>query len=100
MKLKGYAILLTSLMAAMLGFDAAWTFTKMEVQDCLAISLFLAIGVAVGFMFLVDYLEKEPEEEPERKSMFVDMDGLNVLVQQSSKKKSPTVTANNSQGKF
>jgi hypothetical protein len=88
-KIKFYAAVATAMVVAMIGFDSLWMFTEISVEDCLALSLFMALGVAIAFMFLVDAEEERTQEHDEDQEMssgdarFVTVDGLNVLIQRS-----------------
>lgn len=87
MSLREYAAILTGVLTAIFAFDCLWAATKLHVEHVIALSMFAAIGVGLLFMLFADKDEVELEnQEPEETSRFVDVGGLNVLIQRSHKK--------------
>ena len=85
MDLRGYAMVMTSILAGIFTFDVLWVLTKVEVQDAMMLSMFAALAAGIGFIRFVSreerYMDKEEREETSR---FETEGGLSVLIQRSS----------------
>lgn len=67
----------------MISFDAIWNLTLEPIENVLAWSFFIGLAVALAFIFAMDKLPKA--RKPEKRSAFIEEDGLSVMVQRSSR---------------
>lgn len=81
--MRGYAGIITGVAAAMISFDVAWNTTQMALENCLAWSFFIGLAVALAFIFAMEKLAEA--RKPEKRSAFIEEDGLSVMVQRSSR---------------
>lgn len=81
--MRGYAGIITGVAAAMISFDVAWNTTQMALENCLAWSFFIGLAVALAFIFAMDKLPKTRKRE--KRSAFIEEDGLSVMIQRSSR---------------
>lgn len=84
--MRGYAAILTGTISAMIGFDICWNLTEKPLEWCLAVSFFVGLFIAIGFIALTDVIadQKKPvkKSKPERTAKFVRMEnGLDVMIQ-------------------
>lgn len=85
MNIRGYAGVLTSILAGIFVFDGLWVLTKIDVQDALAFSMFAALAAGIGFIRFVSREERYMDAEEKREtSRFETEGGLSVLIQRSS----------------
>lgn len=85
--MRGYSGIATGTVAAMIAFDVIWNLTTKPVEDCLALSFFIGLGVAIAFVALTDMVSKRQHRSREvRQARFVETEsGLSVMIQRSSK---------------
>ena len=67
----------------MISFDAIWNLTAEPIENVIAWSFFIGLAVAIVFILALDKLPKA--KEPEKRSMFIEEDGLSVMIQRSSR---------------
>ena len=67
----------------MISFDAIWNLTAEPIENVIAWSFFIGLAVALAFIFAMDKLPKA--RKPEKRSAFIEEDGLSVMVQRSSR---------------
>lgn len=83
--MRGYAAILTGTVSAMIGFDVCWNLTEKPLEWCLAVSFFVGLFVAIGFIALTDVIAGQKpakKRKPEWTAEFVDLEnGLSVMIQ-------------------
>ena len=85
MSIRGYAMVMTSILTGIFVFDGLWVLTKVDVQDAMMLSMFAALAAGIGFIWLASREEQNMEkEEREETSRFETEGGLSVLIQRSS----------------
>ena len=88
--MRWYAGIATGTVAAMIAFDAIWNLTTKPVEDCLALSFFIGLAVALGFILLAGlFSEKKHRPRNVRQARFVKTEsGLSVMIQKSGRRAS------------
>ena len=81
--MKGYAGIITGTVAAIISSDVIWNLTQEPIESVLAWSFFIGLAVALAFIYAVDKLPKT--QKPEKRSAFIEEDGLSVMIQRSSR---------------
>ena len=81
--MKEYAGIITGAAASMISFDAIWNLTAEPIENVIAWSFFIGLAVALAFIFAMDKLPKTRKRE--KRSAFIQEDGLSVMVQRSSR---------------
>ena len=81
--MKEYAGIITGAAASMISFDAIWNLTLEPIENVIAWSFFIGLAVALAFILAADKLPKA--RKPEKRSAFIEEDGLSVMIQRSSR---------------
>lgn len=86
--MRGYAGVITGAASSMIAFDVIWNLTTKPVEDCLALSFFIGLGVTLGFIALTDMVSKRQHRSREvRQARFVETEsGLSVMIQKSGRR--------------
>ena len=84
--MREYAGIVTGTVAAMIAFDVIWNLTTRPVEDCLALSFFVGLGVTLGFIALTEMVSKRQHRSRRvRQTRFIETEsGLSVMLQRSS----------------
>ena len=67
----------------MISFDVIWNLTLEPIENVIAWSFFIGLAVALAFIFAMDKLPKTRKRE--KRSAFIEEDGLSVMIQRSSR---------------
>lgn len=90
--MREYASILTGTVATMISSDILWNTTAKPIEDVVFMALLIGVAVGIGFMTLTEMFGKpksDPVKEKRSRSKFVTLDnGLSVLVQRSSRRRS------------
>lgn len=83
--MREYAGIVTGTVAAMIAFDVIWNLTTKPVEDCIALSLFIGLAVAIAFIALAGMVPgKKHRSKRIRQARFVKLEnGLSVMIQRS-----------------
>lgn len=84
--MRGYAGMATGTVAAMISFDVIWNLTTKPVEDCLVLSFFIGLAVAIAFVALTEMvIERQHRSRKVHQTRFIETEsGLSVMVQRSS----------------
>ena len=84
--MREYAGIVTGCIASMIAFDAIWNLTTKPVEDCLALSFFIGLAVALGFIALTEMVSKRQHRSRKvHQTRFIETEsGLSVMLQRSS----------------
>ena len=64
--MRTYTTALTGWGAAVIGFDALWQLTEMDVMEVFFLAMCIGFVAAVAFLALTDYLKEHRRKGPER----------------------------------
>ena len=67
----------------MISSDVIWNLTLEPIENVIAWSFFIGLAVATAFIFATDMLPRA--KKPEKRSAFIEEDGLSVMIQRSSR---------------
>ena len=81
MSLKFYAAIVTATITAIFVFDVLWAFTRITIENTVAMSMFASLAAGIAFMLFAYHEENDLEDEGS--SYFIDTGGLNVMVMKS-----------------
>lgn len=86
--MREYAGIVTGCIASMIAFDAIWNLTTKPVEDCLALSFFVGLGVTLGFVALTDMVSRRQHRSRNvKQARFVETEsGLSVMIQKSGRR--------------
>ena len=90
--MREYAAIATGTVATMISSDILWNTTSKPIEGVVFMALLIGLLVAIGFIALTEMFEgqkKVPVKKKRSRSQFVTLEnGLSVLVQRSSKRRS------------
>ena len=83
--LIAYATTVTGVVAGMMSFSLIWQFTRIEALPALFLSLMIAIFAGGAFGVTAELMAESKQilPEPDSQSRWVDVGGLNVMIQKS-----------------
>ena len=64
--MRTYTTALTGWGAAVIGFDALWRFTELDVMEVFFLAMCIGFVAAVAFLALTDYLKENKRKDPDR----------------------------------